>query len=75
MVPDPSNEKLPPLFVPVPVKENENAVWALAGLGARMIAAAIKKIQDMYFLRVVASCTPGTFTLKAGIAELSLLVC
>jgi len=29
---------------------NENAVWALAELGARMIAAAIGKIQDRYFL-------------------------
>ena len=58
-MPDPCSEKLPPLLVPVPVKENENAVWALAGLGARMIAAAIGKIQDMYFLRVVVpSWTP-----------------
>ena len=52
MVPDPDIEKLPPLLVPFPEKENENAVWALAGLADRMIAAAIGKIQDRYFLLI-----------------------
>jgi hypothetical protein len=50
MVPDPVNEKLPPLLVPFPEKENENAVWALAGLAPKMIAAAIGKAQAVYFL-------------------------
>src|SRR5579859_5701377 len=49
MVPDPNMEKLPPLLVPLPEKENENAVCALAGLDDRMIAAATGKIQDGYF--------------------------
>jgi hypothetical protein len=55
MVPDPSNEKLLLLLVPVPVKENENAVWAFAGLALKMIAAAIGKIQDRYFLLTAAA--------------------
>jgi hypothetical protein len=50
MVPDPDIEKLPPLLVPFPEKENENAVWALAGLEDRIIKAAIGKIQDRNFL-------------------------
>ena len=48
--PDPNIEKPPPLLVPFPVKENENGVWALAGLEDKVIAAAIGKIQARYFL-------------------------
>ena len=47
----PVNEKVPPLLVPFPEKENENGVWALAGLAPRIIAAAIGKIQAAYFSR------------------------
>ena len=42
--------KLVPLLVPFPEKENENAVWALARLEDKMIAAAIGKIQAECFL-------------------------
>ncbi len=45
MFPDPCNEMLPPLFVPVPEKENENAVCAFAGLALIMIAAASGRMQ------------------------------
>jgi hypothetical protein len=54
MLPDPDIEKLPPLLVPFPEKENENAVWALAEPADRMIAAATGTIQDRYFLLAAA---------------------
>jgi hypothetical protein len=47
--------KPPPPLVPFPVKENENGVWAFAGLEDKMMTAAIGKIQARYFLRVAVT--------------------